>query len=143
MENKYFCCILRRVANCVGFVHSNVGCEFRACCHVVVDPCCAGGYFAKRFSLFLGSIVSRPVPGDQAKPRHDRNGMCGVCHTLGIQCKSPIPYRFLAQVLFSVIVSPRFPCLLQCRRSRSRLERSRRDHFQHSCSASMRTCRSG
>ena len=27
-----------RVVNCVGFVHSNVGCEFRACCNVVVDP---------------------------------------------------------------------------------------------------------
>ncbi len=26
------------VTNCVGFVNSNVGCEFRACCNVVVDP---------------------------------------------------------------------------------------------------------
>ena len=27
--------------------------------------------------IVFGSIVSRPVPGDKAKPRHDRNGMCG------------------------------------------------------------------
>ena len=26
------------VTNSVGFVNSNVGCEFRACCNVVVDP---------------------------------------------------------------------------------------------------------
>lgn len=45
-----------RVANCVGFVDSKVGCEFRACCNVVVDPCWAGGYFGKRSSLFSGLL---------------------------------------------------------------------------------------
>ena len=33
---SFACC--GRVANCVGFVNSKVGCEFRACCNVVVDP---------------------------------------------------------------------------------------------------------
>ena len=33
---SFACC--GRVANCVGFVDSKVGCEFRACCNVVVDP---------------------------------------------------------------------------------------------------------